>query len=180
MTLQFSLTSTRRIAAITMVGLAAGLSACGGDDDTSGDAQSPTQTVTEAPAAELDKVVDTAATAKSASAETVSADELERQIDAIDTGLDDAGFEAINVGKVGDAKANFNIDTSWGVFVYESDRAAADYAVSMQDIYTEDSNYVMFRVGNRIYLTSMTSALSADDKTKLDQIAAAAEGSITS
>lgn len=175
MTLQLSLTSTRRIAAIAMVGLAAGLSGCGGDGDTAGD----TQTAATAPATELDKVVDTAATAKSASAETLSADELEQQIAAIDKGLQDAGFDATNVGKVGDAKADFNIDTSWGVFVYESDRAAADYSVSMQDIYTDEANYVIFRVGNRVYLTSMQSALSAEDKAKLDQIAAAAEGAVT-
>lgn len=179
MTFRFSHTSPRRLAAITMVGLAAGLSACGGDDDTATDTPAPAETATQAPAAaELDKVVDTAATAKSASAEQVPADELDRQIAAIEEGLKGGGFEASNVGEVGEAKADFVIDTSWVVYVYESDRATAEFAMTMKDVYPDEANYEMFRVGNRLYLVSMTSALSADDTTKLDQIAAAAEGAI--
>lgn len=171
----------RRLAAIAMVGLAAGLAGCGGDDDTASEGQPPAASETQAPAAAaIDKVTDTAATAKAASATKVPADELEGQIAAVEQGLKDGGFDPSNVGEVGDAKADFEVDTSWAVYVYDSDRSAAEFALSLKDIRPESDapNYELFRVGNRVYYASMTSALSDDDKAKLDTMAKAVEGAI--
>ncbi len=180
MTQRFALT-TRRLTATSLLVLAAGLSACGGDDEPDAPVASTpaSQTTPESPAAaKFEKTVDTAATAAAADAKKVSADELARQIAAIEKGLKDAGFSPSNLGEVGDAKADFAIDTSWVVYVYESARATADFALTMKDVYPDKANYEMFRVQNRLYLVSMTSALTADDTSKLATIAAASEGAI--
>ncbi len=172
----------RRLTATALLIMAAGLSACGdgGDDGAAPAADTPpAQTTSEAPAAvELDKVVDTPATAKAASATKVPADELKAQIAAIERGLKGAGFAPSNLGEVGEAKADIAVDTSWVVYVYDSERSTAEFALTMQDVYPDPANYEMFRVGNRLYLASMASALTADDKAKLDKIAKAAEGAI--
>lgn len=168
------------IAAALLSALVLGLSACGDDGDERAEpaGQAPTTQAEPAPA-ELDKVADTAETAKAASATEVPADELQSQIDAVEQGLEDGGFDASNVGTVGDAKANFVIDTSWAVYVYGSDRAAAELALSLKDIRTDEADFALFRIGNRVYYASMTSALSAEDRAKLDEIAEAVEGAIT-
>jgi hypothetical protein len=157
-----------------------GSSACGDDgDETAKPAgQTPTEQIESAPV-ELDKVADTAATAKAASATKVPAEELQSQIDAIAQGLKDGGFDATNVGEIGDAKADFVIDTSWAVYLYESERGAAEFVLGLKDIRSDEANFELFRIENRVYFASMTSALTAEDRAKLDEIAKAAEGAIT-
>ncbi len=167
----------RRFTTIALLALAGTLTACGGSGDT---APAPTKSspAETAPATKLDKKTDTAATAKSASAAKVPADQLKTQSAAIERGLSDAGLAPNNVGAIGGAKADIVVDTSWAVYVYESDRAAAEFALSIRDIRSDPANYRMFRIGNRIYYVSMTSALTSTDTAKLDKIADAAEGAI--
>ncbi len=175
--------TARGIPATALLALAGTIAACGGSGG-GGTATTPTKTSPPAqaettPAVRLDKKTDTAASARSASAAKVAPDELKAQTAAIERGLKDAGFAPISLGKVGDAKADIAVDRSWVVFVYESDRAAAKFALTLKDVYPDPAKYTMFRIDNRIYLVSMSSALSDADTAKLDKIAAAAEGAIT-
>lgn len=170
-------THLRRLAVVAVLGLTGALTACGDDDATTA---SPTATApaASAPAAKLDKKTDTAATAAAASADKVSAADLESQSAAIEEGLKSAGFSPSNLGEVGEAKADIVVDTSWAVYVYESDRAAAEFAVSLAEIREGPGNYELFRIDNRVYYVSMTTALSDADREKLDAIATAAEGAV--
>ncbi len=173
-----ALLSARRFASTALLLLATGLSACGDDDTSAPAASTPAAADTTAAAREFEQTVDTAATAKAASATEASADELKIQADAIMRGLSDAGFDPNNVGKLGDAKADIVVDTSWAVYVYASERAAAEFVLSLKEIGLKDGNYELFRVENRVYYASMTTPLGADGEAKLDKMAAAAEGAI--
>jgi outer membrane protein OmpA-like peptidoglycan-associated protein len=71
------------------------------------------------------------------------------------------------------------IDTSWAVYVYGSERGAAEFVLYMKDARSDEANYELFRIENRVYFASMTSALTPEDRAKLDEIAKAAEGAIS-
>lgn len=179
MFLHLSLTTVRRFAAVALlaVGVGGTLAACGGSDDT---ATTPAKTVPSetAPAVKLDKKVDTAATAETTSDAKVPAGQLKTQIAAIERGLKDAGFNATNYGVVGKDKATIVVDRSWAVYVYDSDRGATELTLSLKDIRSDPANFVLFRIDNRVYYLTMTSALSDADRAKLDKMAVAAEGAI--
>lgn len=179
MLLPLSLTTVCRSATAALVAVTAAgtLAACGGSDDT---AETPAKTVPSetGPAVKLDKKVDTAATAEAADDTKVPADQLEGQIAAIERGLKDAGFNASSYGVVGDAKETIVVDRSWSAYVYESDRAAAEFVLSLEDVLPDSANFELFRIDNRVYYAVMTSALSDDDRAKLDEMAVAAEGAI--
>jgi hypothetical protein len=176
----FFVTASRRLAAASLLVLALGLSACGGDDgDNASEPAGQTSTEQPAPAPTLDKVTDTPATAKAASAAKLSANELQDQTDLIAKGLKDGGFDARNLGKIGGAKANFPVDTQWAVYLYDSERSAAEFVLQLREIRADqEGGFELFRIGNRVYYATMTSELSAEDRAKLDDIAKAVEGSI--
>ncbi len=167
-----------QVGVVPLVLIAIGLSACGGNGDQPAE-PAETATGTSKPAAvQFERVVDTPATAQAASSAVVSPDELQSQIDSIARGLKDGGFDATNAGEVGEAKADFVIDTSWGVYLYESESAAAEFVLGMKDIREDEANFELFRVGNRVYFATMETPLTAEDKAKLDEIAKAVEGAV--